>query len=284
MRKELENLGCAQRHTFVGTFERFGYKNGYKEVLPTVLLTNVHLVGKDKILTDHLWFNKTKGFAQQNLQPGDEVQFDGRVEQYEKGYKGYRKDVFSFISDDYKISRPTNVKNLSHPVMIAKVKYKRRTKEEIEKDRQLILQQIREEEKKRKAEEEYKKAHPEEFIRMATENQVSYMHAISEKCNILCDGLKTFDEVSLYLDCFAPCMLIAKRKEQSIETFERIQEAIAQGLKKKEVLEKLQISSSTYQKYKDSSWLVENSKLDFSREIATYQKRREILFNKQKQE
>lgn len=229
-----------------------------------------------------MWFNKTKGFSQQRLQPGDEVQFDGRVEQYEKGYKGYREDVFSFISYDYKISRPTNVKNLTHPVETAKVKQKRRTKEEIERDRQLILQQIREEEKKRKAEEEYKKTHPEEFIQMATDNQISYMHAIADKCNITCDGLRTFDEVSLYLDCFAPCLLIAKRKEQSIETFERIQEAIAQGLKKKEVLEKLQISSSTYQKYKDPSWLEKNKELDFSKDIATYQKRREIFLNRQK--
>lgn len=280
MRKELGKIGGTQRHTFVGTFERFGQKNGYKEVLPTVLLTNVHLAGKEKILTDHLWFNKTKGFAEQNLHPGDEVQFDGRIEMYEKGYKGHREEVFSFVSDDYKISRPTNVKNLTHPVEIVKEKRKRRTKEEIDKEREIICKMLREQKKKRKAEEEYRKAHPEEFVRMATENQISYMHAISKKCKIPCDGLKTFEEVSLYLDCFAPCLLIAKRKEQSVETFERVQNAISQGLKKKDVLEKLGISSSTYQKYKDPSWIDNNKDLDFSGNINEYKKRRKIYLER----
>ena len=79
-------------------------KNGYKGPVPTVLLKDVKNV-EGKVLTDHLWFNYTKGFQSLGeLKEGDIVQFNARCKEYEKGYKGYRADVYKPIEIDYKLS------------------------------------------------------------------------------------------------------------------------------------------------------------------------------------
>ena len=108
MRKELEKIEDV-RDTFVGTFVRKGTKNGYKGPLPTLLLTNIIRKSDGKHMTDHLWFNLTKAFQKANLKEGDQVQFNARVKEYEKGYKGYREDVYVPIEYDYKLSHPTKV-------------------------------------------------------------------------------------------------------------------------------------------------------------------------------
>lgn len=118
MREELKNIGEEVRHTFTGEFARFGEKKAYKSPIPdvTVLLVNVK-DEKGNIVTDHLWFNYTKGFKACDLQIGDVVQFDARVKEYEKGYKGYRDwDYDEFlppVSLDYKLSHPTKISVIS---------------------------------------------------------------------------------------------------------------------------------------------------------------------------
>ena len=111
MRKELEKIEEV-RATFTGTFSRKGFKNGYKCPEPTLLLLDV----KDldgKYITDHLWFNYTKGFQKLGeLKEGDIIQFDARSKAYEKGYKGYRDDVYCPIELDYKLSYPTKIKKV----------------------------------------------------------------------------------------------------------------------------------------------------------------------------
>ena len=111
MRKKLKSLE-AIRSTFIGTFCRAGMKVDFGHPKRTLLLTNV----KDstgKIITDHLWFNYTKGFATLNLVPGDTVQFDARVKAYVKGYQGYREDIFDKpVELDYLLSHPTKLKKL----------------------------------------------------------------------------------------------------------------------------------------------------------------------------
>lgn len=106
--REMEEV----RSTFVGEFVRHGLKSGYKGSLPTktLLLRDVRNLDGE-LLTDHLWFNDTKGFRSLgNLVEGDLIQFDARVKMYEKGYKGYREDVYDCpIELDYKLSHPTNV-------------------------------------------------------------------------------------------------------------------------------------------------------------------------------
>lgn len=92
MRKELKIIGSRERHVFTATFIRFGFRDGYKGPVKTILLQDVLL--DDKIVTDHLWFDLTKGFESADLLPGDVVEFCARVSIYEKGYKGYRNDVF----------------------------------------------------------------------------------------------------------------------------------------------------------------------------------------------
>lgn len=111
MRKELKIIGSRDRHVFTAIFIRFGFRDGYKGPVKTILLQDVLLDGK--IVTDHLWFDLTKGFESADLLPGDVVEFCARVSIYEKGYKGYRNDVFDRpIEKDYRLSRPTKIKKI----------------------------------------------------------------------------------------------------------------------------------------------------------------------------
>ena len=109
MRKELENIEDI-RGTFTEVFVRKGTKSGYKGPLPTLLLKDVRDIN-GKYITDHLWFNYTKGFEKLGeLKEGDKIQFDARSKVCEKGYKGYRMDVYNPITIDYKLSHPSKVK------------------------------------------------------------------------------------------------------------------------------------------------------------------------------
>jgi|ERR1035437_1341536 hypothetical protein len=107
MREKLQQIEEI-RTEFSGTFVRFGEKNGYLGPLKTILLKDV----KDNdgnMVTDHLWFNFTKGFAKMNLQEDDTVYFNGRVKEYTKGYRGWREGVERNIETDYKLSHPTKI-------------------------------------------------------------------------------------------------------------------------------------------------------------------------------
>jgi len=100
-----------ERSLYTGEFIRTGIKHGFKGDIKTVLLKDV----KDEngqLVTDHLWFNMTKGFEAANLDPGDIVEFRGKVEKYIKGYQGRREEVYKPPEADYKLSRPTKVRNL----------------------------------------------------------------------------------------------------------------------------------------------------------------------------
>lgn len=110
MRKKLKQLGNQKRHTFIGRFERVGYKKRYRYYQPMLLLTQVALSETGELITDHLWLNYTKGF----LALGDLLQFDGRVASYVKGYFGTQQKL------DYKVERPSQV------VLLAKIEGPRR--------------------------------------------------------------------------------------------------------------------------------------------------------------
>ena len=107
MRQELKELQGI-RDRFSGVVERFGEKpsfRGYPK--KTVLLKDITHLQSKKQVTDHLWF--TIGKRLEELKVGDLVEFDARVTTYEKGYKGYRDDVFCPIEIDYRLERPTKV-------------------------------------------------------------------------------------------------------------------------------------------------------------------------------
>lgn len=91
MREELRTIGSKERHVFTATFVRFGFRNGYIGSVKTMLLQDVTL--DSKIVSDHLWFDLTKGFSGADLSPGDVVEFCARVSAYEKGYKGHLGQV-----------------------------------------------------------------------------------------------------------------------------------------------------------------------------------------------
>lgn len=114
MRKDLKAID-GERQTFTGTFVRFGRKSRYRpkkvgdewvDYDETVLLRDVRNA-EGRIVTDHLWFNYTKGFAGLgDLREGDVVRFDARVKPYVKGYIN-RRDYIDDREVDYKLSHPT---------------------------------------------------------------------------------------------------------------------------------------------------------------------------------
>lgn len=112
MRDVLKKIGSAERHTFTGTFERFGMKRGYKGPVETILLLEIRDADGNEV-TDHLWFNLTAGFAKLDLKQGDRVKFDGRVDLYQKGYRGYRHGACQNLSTDYKITYPSKVSKIN---------------------------------------------------------------------------------------------------------------------------------------------------------------------------
>lgn len=65
MREELRTIGSKGRHVFTATFVRFGFRNGYIGPVKTMLLQDVTL--DSKIVSDHLWFDLTKGFSGADL-------------------------------------------------------------------------------------------------------------------------------------------------------------------------------------------------------------------------
>ena len=103
-----------KRTRFMATIERFGEKSAFKGgPQPTLLLKDVRIADTDELVADHLWF--TKGKSWESFEPGHTIGFDARVSRYEKGYKGFRDDVWeSPIQVDYRLERPTRIKKINH--------------------------------------------------------------------------------------------------------------------------------------------------------------------------
>ena len=239
MREKLKNLGDDERHVFVATFERFGTKHGYKGEEKTVLLSDVRLVETNEILTDHLWFNATKGFLNVKPKKGDKIQFQGRVEWYEKGYFGRREDVYVPESTDYKISRPSKVKNLTKGIESCIVK---RTKEEIEAER------IVKEEQRKQLEEERKER--EKVWNMATESQLEFIAIIAKALEIDMPEITQKKEASKWINCYLPDYQAQLKRQKGVEHRKELIKKIIplkeQGLSTKEICEKVQICAATY--------------------------------------
>jgi len=98
-----------QRDVFTGQFKKYGIKSNFRgPSTDTLLLTNIR-DGQGALVTDHLWFNLTKGFEKLGtLKEGDRVQFEARVKKYKKGYVN-RKIGIDQSAVDYKLSHPTKM-------------------------------------------------------------------------------------------------------------------------------------------------------------------------------
>ena len=112
MRRALKSLEGV-RTAFRGTVVQFGMKSGYTgQDLPTLMLKDV-MDGTGNVVTDHLWLSIGKQLAALHLQRGDVIAFQARVTAYEKGYKGYREDVYKPIEIDYRLSNPTKITKIA---------------------------------------------------------------------------------------------------------------------------------------------------------------------------
>jgi hypothetical protein len=115
-----------RREKFSGVFVRLGHKKGWKgKQLTTILLSEIKDSSGAKTVADHIWLNETKGIKDLGeLKEGELLEFEGRVKTYFKGYMGYREDA-SFehpISQDYKISHPTNIRRALTQALFPKAK------------------------------------------------------------------------------------------------------------------------------------------------------------------
>lgn len=111
MRKELKNIN-GKRLRFNAKIEKFGSKRAFRGPdIKTILVTEVIDTNTQQQVTDHLWFTCGKNWG--GLEQNDIIEFYARVVQYEKGYKGYKEDVYKDIERDYKLSRPTKIKKIS---------------------------------------------------------------------------------------------------------------------------------------------------------------------------
>ena len=116
MRKNLEVCN-GDRLRFEGVVSRFGWKNGYKGPLRTLLLRDVVFVEDGRDATGHLWF--TCGKWSEELGVGDRIRFDARIDEYEKGYKGWREDVWDApVERDYRLVRPTKIEKVTEGVEV----------------------------------------------------------------------------------------------------------------------------------------------------------------------
>jgi hypothetical protein len=105
-----------ERGAFSGKVERFGTKTAYRGPdIPTVLLVDVR-DASGALMTDHLWMTAGKQIAALSLTEGDTVEFEARITSYEKGYFGYREDVYKSAETDYRLSNPTKVRKIEKEV------------------------------------------------------------------------------------------------------------------------------------------------------------------------
>ena len=109
MRNKLKKLGGKKRYTFTAVVGRFSLKNGFRGLpLKTILLLKIKCEGV--VVTNHIWLTYGRRFHSAVLMVGDLIQFDARIKEYEKGYKGRRLDVYKPISKDYGFSYPSKIK------------------------------------------------------------------------------------------------------------------------------------------------------------------------------
>jgi hypothetical protein len=111
MREKLKEIN-GTRLRFRAVVEAFGKKPSFRG-LPkdTILLKDVRRGDTNEEVADHCWMTVGKTIAQQNLQIGDLVQFDARVDTYWKGYVNHREGIDERTLD-YKLSRATQFKKI----------------------------------------------------------------------------------------------------------------------------------------------------------------------------
>lgn len=106
MRVELKKIEN-RRDKFHGVFEKYGSKSNWKGYQETTVLMKDIKDTNGKIVSDHLWFNLTKGFEKLGqINSGDVIYFEARVKPYTKGYVNYRKGIDDRVTD-YRLSHPT---------------------------------------------------------------------------------------------------------------------------------------------------------------------------------
>ena len=101
---------AGERKRFRAVFSRLGKKTNYQGYSEdTILLNDVREADSLRIVTDHVWFNYTKGFEKIKLTEGCVIEFEARVKEYTKGYVNRRYNI-SKQAVDFKLSHPTRIR------------------------------------------------------------------------------------------------------------------------------------------------------------------------------
>jgi hypothetical protein len=105
MRNELAKID-GERRRFRAVVADFGVGRAAKRI-ETILLVEVRRTDDlDDVVADHLWLKKNAALRVAAI--GDVLEFDARVERYEKGYRNFRFGIDE-TTVDYRLSEPSNV-------------------------------------------------------------------------------------------------------------------------------------------------------------------------------
>ena len=103
-----------QRLKFRAVVDHYGWKdNWHGYPIQTVMLRDVIFASDDLEACDHLWF--TCGKWARMLSPGATIEFEARIDAYEKGFQGGRAERLglAWSEIDFHLERPTKVTILS---------------------------------------------------------------------------------------------------------------------------------------------------------------------------
>ncbi|TPR15012.1 hypothetical protein DY052_06185 [Apilactobacillus timberlakei] len=118
---KIQNLGDATRYSFIGTFERLGYKNNIgtlkTSISPILFLKNIILVDDNhslinaddsQLIFKHITLNYGKQFLKLGeLHNGDKLFFKARVCKYTKRFN-------PMTTTNYKLERPSKISKLDN--------------------------------------------------------------------------------------------------------------------------------------------------------------------------
>lgn len=97
-----------QRRSFSATFVRYETRTVRTKLRQMLLLRNVRCEGE--IVADHAWMHVSAGWPE-DLQEGETVRFQARVDRYVKGYFGRRESAYNKpIEVDYCLVYPRKIR------------------------------------------------------------------------------------------------------------------------------------------------------------------------------
>lgn len=109
MRLALKNrVGIRERYT--ATVQKFGTRPGSNGQSQLTICFEKVTDDLGESVAEHIWMVYSDPFRALQLQPGDVVSFEARVQKYRKGYAGWRDGELRSFGVDYQLINPSAVR------------------------------------------------------------------------------------------------------------------------------------------------------------------------------